>query len=270
MKRGVFLRALGACGLEQSVRGLRYQLAPGGVPKATTAGGWNLNFLCTSPAMADEVAVLGGESAVLEAFLADLKPDETVWDVGANLGLYALFAARKLGAIGNVVAFEPEAKTRGLLERNAHANGMTTVRVMDCALGDADGSATIFAGADGVTTVSNLVPLGGDYPTNGSGHAIQIRRAESILQADPTLAPDVVKIDVEGAELRVLLGFGPSAWKSVRRFLIEVHPVLLPLHGATTEQVEQWLAAHGYAITSETRRRKEFHWVCDRSNRAGA
>ena len=59
--------------------------------------------------------------------LDNLRPGDTVIDVGANVGYYTLLAARKVGPRGKVVAFEPDPESFSFLKRNVKANGFTNV-----------------------------------------------------------------------------------------------------------------------------------------------
>ena len=72
-----------------------------------------------------------------------LKPGSTFVDVGANAGLYAIFAAKKVGPAGNVYAFEPSRREAASLNRNADLNRLTNLRCLQMAAGAAEGSATL-------------------------------------------------------------------------------------------------------------------------------
>lgn len=61
-------------------------------------------------------------------FLSLLKPGSTVYDIGANIGWFALLAARRVGAGGLVVAFEPSVTNMSVLQANALTNGFMNVR----------------------------------------------------------------------------------------------------------------------------------------------
>lgn len=78
--------------------------------------------------------------AVLGHFL---KPGGTFVDVGANAGLYSVYAARKVGPGGHVYAFEPSRREAASLSRNADLNRLTNLRCMQIAAGAATGTATL-------------------------------------------------------------------------------------------------------------------------------
>jgi FkbM family methyltransferase len=78
--------------------------------------------------------------AVLSQFL---KPGATFVDVGANAGVYSVYAAKKVGPAGHVFAFEPSRREAASLTRNADLNRLTNLRCLQMAVGAADGTATL-------------------------------------------------------------------------------------------------------------------------------
>lgn len=190
---------------------------------------------------------LGGERFVLEAFLDDLTGTETVWDVGACVGSYAAFAAQRL-TDGRLVAFEPEPTNRNRLEANLRANAPDDRwTVSPVALSDRDGDATL---------ASEIVVAGGGHhylsdaeAVDGEGddeRRVETRRGESLV-AEGTPAPDVMKIDVQGAELRVLRGMG-DVLENVDTIYAELHAEKSGRYGSTAEETEAFLEAAGFSV----------------------
>jgi len=92
-----------------------------------------------------------------------LQQGDTFIDGGANIGLYALPAARNVGAEGRVIAFEPAQTIAAALEENADLNGFSCITVRKEALADSEGSRpfTTFAGdAAGWSSFAPLVAGG--------------------------------------------------------------------------------------------------------------
>jgi len=171
-----------------------------------------------------------GEGPVLEAFVDAVSAEDTVWDVGANIGSYALLAA-EVGA--NVVAFEPGAEARAQLVANAERNGLRhRIDPTPIALSDAGGTATL-----GVSESTGSRAL----TDGGIGTTVPTERGDALEVPEP----DVVKIDVEGAECAVLNGM-VDRLASVRECFVEVHDgvgqvfVAERLHdaGLTTEEMD--------------------------------
>ena len=168
-----------------------------------------------------------------EAFLR-IKPEEggAVFDVGANIGTYTLRYARIVGPKGRVVAFEPVPDNRRILSWNVNLNNLQNVTVRSEALGDFDGKARL-----------NL-----SHGPSAESFIVEVRKSGEIEVQVATLDSlkldrlDLVKIDVEGAELSVLRG-AKSTLKNLRpRMQIEVHA-----HHDEICPVCNWLADLGYS-----------------------
>lgn len=128
-----------------------------------------------------------------------VQPGMVVADVGANIGLLTLVMAWAAGPGGKVIAFEPEAVPRSNLEKMKHLNGLSWVEVRDQAVGEKAGQLTFH--------VSDIIGHSSLYalPENEGSREIQVEvvRLDDVA---PAKRMDVVKIDVEGAELDVLAG----------------------------------------------------------------
>jgi FkbM family methyltransferase len=137
-------------------------------------------------------------SALLDLIL---KAGMTFIDIGANVGFHTLHGARAVGLSGAVIAFEPTPKVFQLLQRTVHLNGLGAIcRCMNLALSSSDGLATFHVSP--VSEHNSLYPLGDDKEE--SELQIKTARLDSVLLEAQRI--DVVKIDVEGAELDVLEG----------------------------------------------------------------
>ena len=147
------------------------------------------------------------ELPVQRALVASLRAGAVVYDVGANVGFYTLLAARAVGRAGHVVAFEPHPENLRALERNIALNALTNVTVVAAAVTSARGRGRLSAGNRA------LASLGADR-----GIEVKILALDDYVASHPELAPDVVKLDVEGHELEAIAGFG--------RGLGEVAPLL--------------------------------------------
>ena len=128
-----------------------------------------------------------------------VQPGMVVADVGANIGLLTLVMAWAAGPGGKVIAFEPEAIPRSNLEKMRHLNGLSWVEIRDQAVGAEAGQLTFH--------VSDIIGHSSLYAlpeTEGSREIqVEVVRLDAVA---PAHRMDVVKIDVEGAELDVLAG----------------------------------------------------------------
>lgn len=184
------------------------------------------------------------EPVIQDAFADRVPPGGIVWDVGANVGFYSMIAARFVGD-GRVFAFEPLPANQAAIRRNAALNGLENVELIAVALSDAEGEADLELHGD--PTWAKLDTSADTTFKRDSAVAGSVRVAVSTLDAQLAKlpAPDLVKIDIEGAEVAALRG--------AVRLLDEVRPTLIcELHG-TNEPVAALLESHGYDVrTIET------------------
>jgi FkbM family methyltransferase len=166
-------------------------------------------------------------------------------DVGANVGTFSLVMARHVGPQGKVIAIEPHPVTFARLSFNNAASGTRQVRLVQAAAGPSDGELLIET--DGGNLGASHVVTG-----TATGEAIKVPslRLTRILDEAGVAKVDALKIDVEGFEDRVLIGFfrdaPPSLWP--RAVVIE--------HLSQNEWQQDCIAdmvARGFAITKKTR-----------------
>ncbi len=149
-----------------------------------------------------------------------VKPGDTVWDVGACVGLFSFAAAGMAGASGHVVAVEPDTFSVSLLRRSALAlpDGMAKVHILPVAVGSSLQVVSFEIASRGrsanfVSSATGSASTGGVRETQ-EGMAVTM---DWLLTQVP--APDIVKIDVEGREL--------DALKSASTLLAKVRPIVL-------------------------------------------
>lgn len=134
-----------------------------------------------------------------------VRPGDTVWDIGANVGLFSFAAAAVAGPGGRVLAVEADTDLAGLLRRSAAANtGQAMVEILPVAVSH-ELSVARFHVARRNRSTSHLVGFGSSM----SG-GVRVAQLVPTVTLDWLVArfpvPDVLKIDVEGAELAVLMG----------------------------------------------------------------
>ncbi len=178
---------------------------------------------------------LGWYEPELQACMRKLVHSGMVaYDVGANAGFFTLALSRMVEAGGTVVAFEPFAENAANLLRHVALNKLANVQLIQAALSDASGIIPFH-----VATNNSMGKIG-----EGSGsYLVPTLTVDEIVAMDQIPAPNLMKIDVEGAESRVLRG----ASMTIQRF----RPIIfLSLHGDFERlQCAAQLRAWGYTVS---------------------
>jgi FkbM family methyltransferase len=138
------------------------------------------------------------ELAYLERILS---PGEIFVDAGANFGVYTLVASGLVGKTGRVLAFEPTAESFAVLRQNIELNRFSNVDAFHVALAETRNKAWLNHGWD---PVGNW--LGEDRLGRDQGEEVQTESLDQVLEENGVDHVNAIKIDVEGAEERVLRG----------------------------------------------------------------
>ncbi|HWW98678.1 MAG TPA: FkbM family methyltransferase [Edaphobacter sp.] len=158
-----------------------------------------------------------------------VHPADTIWDIGANVGLFTIAAAQKAGPSGSVLAIEPDPWLAALLERTVHAQPSTAapIHIMQVAVSNQVGVET-FHIARRNRASSHLSSIPEHSQAGGTRETLQVRciTLDWLLEQTPDQIPNqtpppptLVKIDVEGSELDLLHG--------AHRLLSEVRPIIM-------------------------------------------
>lgn len=134
----------------------------------------------------------------------DARPDHVFYDVGGNIGFYTVLAAQRAR---QVYAFEPVQKTFKTLSRNVRRNRLANVEVFQIGLSDEEGDRDIHLySSSGNNSIYERVLPPGHALRWLRNERIRLARADDLITAQGLLAPTVIKVDVEGAELPMLRG----------------------------------------------------------------
>ncbi|UVF18401.1 FkbM family methyltransferase [Microvirga terrae] len=163
-----------------------------------TSGGMELLTMPNNiSAFQDQIAG-GFETNLLMHFRRALSPGSVVCDVGGNIGVYALEAARVVGQTGKVISYEAHPYTFDFLTRNINLHRFDNVIPLNVAVGDTEGS--IFLNYGQGNSGSTHVAL------NQEGIEVPMVTLDESLRRHGIVYLDYLKIDVEGYELPVLRG----------------------------------------------------------------
>jgi FkbM family methyltransferase len=198
------------------------------------------------------------EPQVAKALLRYVKPGDTCIDVGAHLGYYTIWMARLVGPAGLVVAFEPFPNNFRALEKNMVLNRLQNVKLEPLALADrSDWVSLTFAPEEQFSATPSV----SGYAVKGIKQQMQVpsRSLDDYLAALGRI-PDLVKIDVEEAELAVLRGASETLRSACPILLVEIHGWATP----QSETIVSFLSEFGYQIHFLGRKNKEAMILCTR------
>jgi FkbM family methyltransferase len=179
---------------------------------------------------------------------AHLKEGDTAVDIGAHWGVYTILMAAKCGQTGHVVAFEPDPYAREVLLKNLGLNPRVkrpTVEV--CACSNEIGEAMLFS--RGGNSQSSLARSAVEFSAAHKPEEIRVPLVtlDSYLSEHNLPEPRWVKIDTEGAEIRILKG-AQKILAGNAGILCELHPYAWPEFGNTLAELKALAAAAGRRI----------------------
>jgi FkbM family methyltransferase len=175
-----------------------------------------------------------------------------VFDIGAHVGIFSLGAGRRVGPTGKVVAFEPAPQTVDVLKRHVDFNGMSDlVRVEAAVVSDSTTPMSFFVYRESMAASLSRRNVEDLNPEVRSTPAQEVKVPSFTLDGycrERNLTPQVIKIDVEGAEHGVLLGGRELLTKNDVVILCEVHPKQMANCGGNIDGFYALLDELGYQL----------------------
>jgi FkbM family methyltransferase len=182
-----------------------------------------------------------GKLGILPAFIRALPPGACLIDIGANLGVITIMAARQVGPHGLVLAFEPVAETCDELLRNLALNNLTNVTAFQLAIAAKPAAVRM--------TVPDPRHSGAAHiASNGQGdvRAVPLAAVPEVRAAIDRM-PVYAKLDTEGYEFEVLKGMRPLLeQQAVVSLVVEIEHGHLRRFGASAAAIYDELARCGY------------------------
>lgn len=171
-----------------------------------------------------------------------VHPGDVVWDIGANVGIFAVAAAQRAGVSGQVIAVEADTWLTGLLRRSAAIQPSTSapIQVIPAAAYSSLGVAAFHIARHG--RASNfLAAATGSAQTGGIRETVHVVAITLDWLLEQGRAPTVVKIDVEGAEANVLRG--------ALHTITQCRPIILcEVRDPACDEVTSLLSRCGYTL----------------------
>jgi FkbM family methyltransferase len=172
-----------------------------------------------------------------------LKSGDLFVDGGANIGIFTLVAAAKVGSTGKVLACEPAPQSAAMLRQNVELNDFSWVEVKQAALAERAGHQpfTVFGGdASGFSSFAPESVAGAQVCT------VELLTIDDLVAAPERSRLGLVKLDVEGAELRVLQGAKDTLGAVGPDMLVEIEPDHLARQGGSVAELRRLLGGLGY------------------------
>ena len=202
--------------------------------------GYTLRMIAEDGGVAHQFLVYGRYEPFESSLVRELlKPGMTVYNVGANIGYYTLLASLSVGERGKVIAFEPSKTNYRLLQGNIEENRLRNVVAKNVAVSDSSEPIKLYL--SGTNSGDHKIFANG-AEVGRSFEEIPAVRLDDVVRNEG--APDVIIMDVQGAEARVLRGLSKYATTQGRKPLIlftEFAPANLRQAGSSAEEYLQLL-----------------------------
>ena len=180
------------------------------------------------------------EQATTELFRQTVKEGDTILDLGANIGYFTMIGAKLTGDKGEVYSFEPEPANFKYLNKNIEINGFKNVVAKQMAVTDKKDKAKLFICPydSGHHTLNQFEGISSYRP-------VPLYSKEEFVEVDTTSMDDffgdkkidIVKMDVEGCEVKALRGMKNIIKKHKPKMFIEFFPLLIKKMGDSPEEL---------------------------------
>lgn len=173
----------------------------------------------SDPVASGAIALAVYERYETELFRSKIKPNMTIVDIGANLGYYTAIASGRAGEQGKVIAFEPEPNFFKLLSRNISRNNMKNVKLFEMAIADKNGEAELFLSKE--NKGHNSLIHSDELKTSTR---IKMTTLDEFLSSQKITKADIIKMDIEGAEILAIEGMENTLIKHTPLLFLEFSP----------------------------------------------
>ncbi len=178
----------------------------------------------------------------------DVEQGEVFYDIGANIGIYSILAAFRVGKDGKVYAFEPHSVNFSRLATNIVANNLQQI-IVPCnfALNDEEGYFPFnYSSLEAASADSQLGTLHGAHEQEYRPEVSELKSAasvDSLIKAGSAPAPHHVKIDVDGNELLILQGMAKLLEGDARPKSVQIE-----INKRDKERIVPFMEKHGYEL----------------------
>ncbi|MFB6199385.1 MAG: FkbM family methyltransferase [Candidatus Nanohaloarchaea archaeon] len=187
--------------------------------------------------------ILGGNPIRGYTLHRDIKKGDTVIDAGAYPGIFTIYAAKKAGPEGKVIALEPDKENMEAIKRNASLNDNINIEFYQLGLWNEEGSVSFIEEGLKNSRITEFndreIESGGD---------IEVRPLDSLVEDEELDSLDFIKMDIEGAEIEAIKG----ARRTIEGFRPFIAVASYHQRGTskTAERVESLLESYGMTTST--------------------
>jgi FkbM family methyltransferase len=194
------------------------------------------------------------EPHICRWILAHLPSGGVFCDVGAHCGWLSMKAARHAGPRGRIVAFEASPVLCQILEYHKRVNRLPQITVVAKAVSDRESKGTPFYLINGGFSFRNSLTIGGadvPYVSSAAKSSVEVPALTLDRYCETAcLAPSVIKIDVEGAEVQVLRGAAEILRRTHPALIVSMHPFWIPPPDSAAGALA-FLSQWGYSVKAQ-------------------
>ncbi len=174
-----------------------------------------------------------------------LTPGMVFVDIGANMGLYSMYASRRVGNAGRVIAVEPSSREFKQLSANIQLNRLSNVHTLRAAVCDKIGETELLVA---IAAHAGHNTTGGFAYDTALDHRERVPSVslDSLVETEKLSRVDVIKMDIEGGELAAICGARETLMRFHPVLLVEVADRSLYHQGATSAQLLDLISTFGY------------------------
>jgi FkbM family methyltransferase len=186
----------------------------------------------------------GFEKDIIKYYRKILKKDLVVFDIGANIGIYSLIAANRIGINGRVYAFEPADIAYMSLVNNIELNKFDNISVNKMGVSDHTGTAIFNVCEDDAYNSLGAKPMKEIVKTE----TIKLVSIDNFVATNNIRKIDVIKVDTEGAEYLVFKGAEKTLRRDMPTLFFEYNPLALDGFENNPDDLIDYVRSLGYSL----------------------
>jgi FkbM family methyltransferase len=185
------------------------------------------------------------ELPLQETLASYLKPGEVFYDIGANIGFFSILGAKLVSSKGKVYAFEPVPDNVARIHHNARLNNFSQITVIAKAVSESTGEGELLL----TKNIGGHTLASADRPPDVQGSmTVDLISIDDLIARGELTPPNLVKVDVEGAELDVLQGMKQTLAQYQPIVIYEIDAKQQEVFERKQQAVVDFLEAQSYQI----------------------